>query len=87
MGCFLQSTFGKYLLVETKDRDGETTTELVDTKDREGEEAEQMPNKYGTGYDDHHRDYPEDWGLDWGKGFDYASGKKKRDPYAFGLGK
>ena len=71
MGCVLQSTFGKYLLVETKDRDGE--------------EAEQMPDKYGTGYDDHHPDYPEDWGL--GKGFDYASGKKKRDPYAFGLGK
>ena len=74
MGCFLQSTFGKYLLVET-----------VETKDRDGEEAEQMPDKYGTGYDDHHPDYPEDWGL--GKGFDYASGKKKRDPYAFGLGK
>ena len=40
MGCVLQSSFGKYLLVETEDM--------------EGAEAEQMPDKYGA--DDYHDD-------------------------------
>ena len=42
MGCVLQSSFGKYLLVETQDK--------------YGVEAEQMPDKYGAGADDYHDD-------------------------------
>ena len=44
LGCVLQSSLCKYLLVETEDKDGA--------------EAEQMPNKYsaGAGADDYHED-------------------------------